>query len=181
MMFYDPEKYGRRSIRLKGFDYSQSAIYFVTICVQNRECLFGTIPRNGESENLAKIMLLNDAGKMVSEEWLALQSRFPSVVLDDFVVMPNHFHGIISTSPNSDDDVKLGNIIGAFKSITTNNYITGVKIQDWKPFHKRLWQRNYYEHIVRDDLALQKIQKYIQNNPISWNSDSLHPDIESKF
>jgi putative transposase len=180
-MTYDPEKHHRRSIRLKGFDYSRSAVYFVTICVQNRECLFGTISQNQ--------LLLNDAGTMVSAEWLALPARFPSVLLDEFIVMPNHFHGIIYISPDSIadadckpfDNPKLGKIIGAFKSIVNNNYITGVKTNDWEPFNQRLWQRNYFEHIVRDDSGLQKIQEYIQNNPFTWEIDSLHPDVESNI
>ncbi len=180
-MSYNPEKHHRRSIRLKGFDYSRSATYFVTICVENRESLFGTILQNGECENASDRMLLNDVGKMVSAEWLDLPSRFPSMILDDFVVMPNHFHGIICISPDSQVNPTLGQIIGIFKSIVTHHYIIGVNIQNWKPFHKRLWQRNYYEHIVRDDFALQKIQQYIQNNPLTWQTDSLHPDVKSKF
>jgi putative transposase len=172
-MPYNPEKHHRRSIRLKGFDYSRSAAYFITICVQDRECLFGTISQNQ--------LLSNDAGKMVSADWLALPSRFPSVILDEFIVMPNHFHGIICISPDSPDNPKLGKIIGGFKSIVNNNYIAGVNTQNWQPFNKRLWQRNYYEHIVRDDVALQKIQEYIQHNPFTWQIDSLHPDVESKY
>jgi putative transposase len=174
-MTYDPEKHHRRSIRLKGFDYSRSAVYFVTICVQDRECLFGTIPPSGEH------VILNDAGKMISAQWLALSERFPSIILDEFIVMPNHFHGIICISPDSVINPTLGKVIGAFKSITNNNYINGVKIQNWQPFNQRLWQRNYYEHILRDDSALQKIQQYIQNNSLTWAKDSLNPDIDSKF
>ena len=169
-MTYDPERHHRRSIHLKGFDYSRSAIYFVTICAQNRECLFGTILQNQ--------MLLNDAGGMVSAEWLALPSRFPSVILDEFIVMPNHFHGIIYISPDSPDNPTLGTVLGAFKSIVNNNYITGVSSKNWQPFDQRLWQRNYYEHIVKDDFGLQKIQAYIQNNPSTWQADSLQPDIK---
>ena len=180
-MTYDPEKHHRRSIRLKGFDYSRSAIYFITICVKDRECLFGKISENQ--------LFLNDAGKMVLAEWLALPARFSSVILDEFIVMPNHFHGIIYISPDSIadadskpfDNLKLGKIIGAFKSIVNNNYITGVRAKNWEPFNKQLWQRNYYEHIVQDDFALQKIQEYIQNNPFTWQIDSLHPDVESKY
>jgi putative transposase len=74
----------------------------------------------------------------------------------------------------------LGRIIGAFKSIINNNYIAGVKAQNWQPFDKRLLQRNYYEHIIRDDLGLQKIRAYIQNNPATWQTDSLHPGMESQ-
>jgi putative transposase len=123
-------------------------------------------------------MLLNDAGKMVSEEWLALSARFPSIILDDFVVMPNHFHSIIYIPPDLIENPTLGKIIGAFKSIVTDRYITGVKTQGWTPFDQRLWQRNYYEHIVRDDTALQQIQQYILDNPLTWQTDSLHPDVQ---
>ncbi len=118
---------------------------------------------------------------MVSEEWLSLSARFPPIILDEFVVMPNHFHGIIYISPDSLENLTLGKIVGAFKSIVTNNYIAGMKTKDWEPFNKRLWQRNYYEHMVRDDFTLQKIQGYIQNNPFTWQRDSLHPDIKSKY
>jgi putative transposase len=180
-MIYDPDKHHRRSIRLQGFDYSQSAIYFVTICVQNRECLFGTISKHESGENDPVRTILSDAGKMISADWLALPSRFPSIILDEFVVMPNHFHGIVCILPDRVENLTLGNIIGAFKSITNNNYITGVNTKNWQPFNQRLWQRNYYEHIVRDDSTLPKIQHYIQNNPVTWQTDSLHPDIESKF
>jgi putative transposase len=169
-MTYDPDKHHRRSIRLKGFDYSRSAVYFVTICVQNRECLFGTLSQYK--------MLLNDVGQMVAAEWLALPTRFPSVILDEFVIMPNHFHGIVYISPDSTDRPTLGKIIGAFKSIVTDRYVTGVKTQGWIPFDKRLWQRNYYEHIVRDDSALQKIQQYIRDKPLTWETDSLHPSVQ---
>ena len=169
-MTYDPERHHRRSIRLKGFDYSRSAIYFVTICVQNRECLFGTILQNQ--------MLLNDAGGMVSAEWLALPSRFPSVILDEFIVMPNHFHGIIYISiyisPDSPDHPTLGTILGAFKSIVNNNYITGVNIKNWQPFDQRLWQRNYYEHIIRNEQSYLTISEYIINNPAKWADDKFY-------
>ncbi len=172
-MTYDPDRHHRRSIRLKGFDYSQSAVYFITICVQKRGCLFGTISQDR--------MLLNDAGKMVSAEWLALPARFPSVILDEYVVMPNHFHGIIYISPDSTENPTLGQIIGAFKSIVTDRYITGVKAQDWTPFDRILWQRNYYEHIVKNESALQSIQQYVRDNPLTWLKDSLYPDVKSKF
>ncbi len=170
-MPYDPDKHHRRSIRLKGFDYSRSAVYFVTICVQNRECLFGTIEQHQ--------LLLNDAGKMVSEEWLALPARFSYVVVDEFIVMPNYFHGIIYISPDSIENPALGEIIGAFKSIVTTLYITGVKTQNWKPFDRRLWQHNYYEHIVKNESALQNIQQYVRDNSLTWLTDSLNPDIKS--
>lgn len=165
-MHYDPEKHHRRSIRLQGFDYIQSSIYFITICVQDRKCLFGTI----DSDR----MLLSDSGNLVSEQWLELPPRFPSVILDKFVVMPNHFHGIIYTTENPVSKPSLSEIVGSFKSIVTHKYIDGVNNKNWEPFNKRLWQRNYYERIVRNDIELQNIQQYIDNNPANWQTDSLN-------
>jgi putative transposase len=162
-MTYDPQKHHRRSIRLKGFDYSQSSIYYITICVQDKQCLFGTIEIDR--------MLLNDPGNMVLEQWLKLPLRFPSVILDKFVIMPDHFHGIIYTTDNTLSKPTLGEIVGSFKSIVTCKYIDGVNNKNWIPFNKRLWQRNYYERIVRNDLELQNIQQYIENNPANWQPD----------
>ncbi|MDP4999472.1 MAG: hypothetical protein NWQ41_10940, partial [Saprospiraceae bacterium] len=84
---YNPNIHHRKSIRLKGYDYSQAGLYFITICIQHRACLFGHITK-GE-------MILNDAGNMVKNEWLNLKTRFPNIELHDYVVMPNHFHGIL--------------------------------------------------------------------------------------
>jgi putative transposase len=106
-MPYDPTRHHRQSIRLKGYDYSQAGAYFVTICTQDRACLFGKVV-NGE-------MRLNDAGRMVLAEWNMLPERFPHVVLDAFVVMPNHVHGIVViTNPAPDDTAtKAPTIVGA--------------------------------------------------------------------
>jgi len=166
-MKFDPEKHHRHSIRLKNYDYSQAGAYFVTIDIQNRDHLFGNIV-NGE-------MILNDAGKMIDEQWNALKERFPCVDLDIYQIMPDHFHGIIvivgATLVVALDDAKpptLGDIIGAFKSITTHEYIKGVENQNWQRFSKHLWQRNYYEHVVRDENDLERIRKYIHLNPSNW-------------
>jgi len=179
---------GRHSIRLKSFDYplrgrcSQAGGYFVTIVTLGRECLFGEII-SGE-------MRLNEVGKMIQKSWEALPVRFHGVEMDIFQVMPNHFHGII-VIPNSgathvsfEDDMvaqtqragtrpapALGNIIGAFKSITTHTYIHGVDELGWPQFYKRLWQRNYYEHIIRDQRDYERITNYIIANPANWADD----------
>jgi len=220
-MPYDPTRHHRRSIRLKGYDYSQAGAYFITICTQDRACLFGKVV-NGE-------MQLNDAGRMVLAEWNMLPERFPHVVLDAFVVMPNHVHGIVViTNPAPDDTATtaptivgaglvsapnagpmsapnagpmsapndgpmsapndgattrttmrtttrvvptLGDIVGAFKSRVTVEYIRGVKTSGWPPFRGRLWQRNYYEHIIRNERALNAIRQYIIENPRRWQMD----------
>ena len=200
-MTYNPDIHHRRSIRLKGYDYTQAGAYFVTIVTQGRECVFGDVVDDE--------MQLNDAGLMVQAAWEALAERFPTVELDEFGVMPNHIHSIIviagnigatlvvasnraGTSPapttcGDDADVgatlvvaqdttpTLGNIVGAFKSITTNEYIRGVHDLGWPPFNKRIWQRNYYEHIIRNERELDCIREYIVNNPLKWALDTEHP------
>ncbi len=184
-MKFDPQKHHRRSIRLKDYDYSQTGAYYVTINVQNRECLFGKIV-NYEME-------FNDAGKMIEEQWNVLLERFPGLELDAYQIMPNHFHGIVvvgaafmaaldtNISENRADTrpaPTLGDIIGAFKSITTHEYILGVDNKNWPRFYKRLWQRNYYEHIVRDEADLERIRDYIQSNPADWDEDEENPKFK---
>jgi putative transposase len=189
-MSYDPERHHRRSIRLKGYDYSQAGAYFVTICVQGRECLFGEI--------VGDAMRLSDAGQMVRDVWLGLPDRFPGVELDEFAVMPNHSHGIIVivgaglvpapdvprvVQPTAEASRRattrvaptLGEIVGAFKSITTHEYVMGVRQHGWPPFPGRLWQRDYYEHIIRSEPELDRIRAYIANNPLRWALDMENP------
>lgn len=190
----------RRSIRLKEYNYSQNGTYFITICTQDRECLFGNV--------VCREMVVNDAGSMVQKWWLELKNKFSTIVIDEYVVMPNHFHGLITmvnpvgadlrVCPDSISDSrgakcdektgaecleKMGAHIGAplpemmqwFKTMTTNEYIRGVKQNQWPSFNQRLWQRNYYEHIVRDELSLNRIREYIQNNPLQWEWDENNP------
>jgi len=174
---YDPEKHHRRSIRLKGYDYSSQGAYYVTIMAQGREHFFGKI--------INKEMILNDAGQMIHKWWNELPNKFSNVVLGASVVMPNHFHCIIiivgadlrvrpmdlRTRPNA----PLLQIIQWFKTMTTNEYIRGVKQFNWKPFNGKLWQRNYYEHIIRDEKELQQKTDYILGNPSGWDDDNENP------
>ena len=192
-MTYDPDKHHRRSIRLQGYDYSTPGAYFVTICVQHRICLFGAVVNDA--------IQLNDAGQMIQACWELLPQRFPTLALDAYVVMPNHFHAIailveaplgdvqgvpassaIATRSASrrgaEGPLTIGDIIGAFKSITTNEYIRGVQQSGWNPFEKRLWQQNYWEHIIRDDSALSSIREYIQTNAAHWMGDQLRPKAQ---
>ena len=170
IMAYDPKKHHRRSVRLKGYDYSQAGAYFVTICVNFGQCRLGEV-RDGA-------MFPSPAGEMISECWYALPERFPNIELDVFGLMPNHSHGILvidETGLNANNNpVVLGNMVGAFKSISTNEYIKGVKEQGWQPFYKRFWQRGFYDHIIRNEAALNAIRAYIINNPANWAEDKLH-------
>ncbi len=178
-----PEQFGRCSIRLKGVDYSQAGGYYVTIVTQLRESFFGKIC-DGE-------MIFNDAGRMVNIEWESLQERFPNIETDVFQVMPNHLHGIIiihnpepvgaglvpahATKATTRVAPTLGEIVGAFKSITTHKYIQGVDEFAWPVFYKKLWQRNYYEHILRDQADYERIAGYILDNPLNWEQDEENP------
>ena len=169
---FDPHKHHRRSIRLKGYDYSQAGAYFVTICINHGHPLLGEV--------LNGIMIPSPAGIMVAECWQGLTERFPNIEQDVFSLMPNHFHGnllILETGLNArQNPVVLGNMVGAFKSISTHQYIQGVQEQGWEPFKKQLWQRNFYERIIRNERELEAIRTYIINNPANWHEGKLSPD-----
>jgi REP element-mobilizing transposase RayT len=195
---YDPLRHHRRSTRLQNFDYSDEGPYFVTICVHERRCLFGDV--------VVGEMRLNAIGRAIEEEWKRLPERFSRVVLDEFVVMPNHLHGLLGicgpgrgeaclrpvsvadpkrSSGNAEGEDKLrpygtmsdslGRVVQAFKSLTTNVYIAGVKTGGWPRFNKHLWQPNYYDHIVRNNRALDLIRDYIFTNPERWEADHENP------
>lgn len=179
--------HNRRSIRLKGYDYKQPGYYFVTLCANGFRSLFGSI-EDGE-------VFLNDAGKMVVKWWNELFVKYCDIEKDIYCVMPNHFHGIIHivganlcVRPNAiisgqtekkgqthrSAPTSLGGMIQWFKTMSTNEYICNVKCKGWPPFDKRLWQRNYYEHIIRDDEDLNRIREYVVNNPAKWLEDEYY-------
>ena len=205
---YDPDRQHRRSLRLKGYDYTQAGIYFVTVVVQGRLPLFGIV--------VDEQMRLNAAGEMVQRIWGEMPNRFPTIAMNTFIAMPNHIHGIIMVGaplvgalpPNDAKNITtetrgttipeaailenitvenraptrgaptrvgLGNVVGAFKSLTTLEYARGVHDTNWPPFHGRLWQRNFYEHIVRTDESMKKIRQYILDNPAQWAFDRENP------
>jgi len=164
-MKFDPDIHHRRSIRLADFDYSSAGFYFVTICVQGRECLLGEIA-DGE-------VVLNEAGRMVEDTWLELSVQYPGIALDEHVVMPNHFHGIIVLQ--SPAVLSLPDVVHRFKSLTTTRYRDGVNNDNWPPFPGKLWQRNYHERIIRNEKELHQIRQYIHDNPAQWESDDENP------
>ncbi len=205
MSSYDPDKHHRRSIRLKGYDYSQPGAYFITIVTQNRECLLATPA----------------VQQMVQQWWDKLPSKFTSAQADAFAVMPNHIHGIVvfvgadpcvrplrvrpesawgqgpthgsaptptgrggptcppgigrDQGPTHGPAPTVGTVIQWLKTRTTNAYIRGVKQYGWAPFPGKLWQRNYYEHIIRSEQALAAIRQYITDNPLHWALDRYNP------
>lgn len=168
----DSERW-RKATRLRGYDYRTPALYHVVTTTQGGVCRFGEV-RNG-------VMDRNVAGEMVAEIWNAIPETFPSVSLDAFVVMPNHVHGIVFLEPHSNGDtleVSLGDVMKWFKAVTTTRYSRGVHDLSWPPYDRRLWHRNYYDHIVRDDRDLDRIRAYIEANPANWNTDRFRPIAE---
>ena len=177
MSAYNSDNHHRRSIRLKGYDYGSAGAYFVTICTQNRTCWFGVLA-DGE-------MRLNDAGRVAQASWDELPARFPDVRLDTFVVMPNHVHGIIIVgaqfiAPSDGFGTAtidqgamnraptLGEIVRTFKAVSPR-LIRRSANPDFA------WQRNYYEHVIRDDESLNRIRQYILDNPGRWVFDRENP------
>lgn len=237
-MNYNPNIHHRRSIRLKGYDYTQSGLYFITICTHQRDCLFGEIVEG--------VVSLNSIGLCVQACWKRLSHHFPNLDLDVFVIMPNHLHGILILKDDMDREKGkefdqnsltksetsqpiINNQGEAFRqdsltksessqpilnnqgeasrqdSLTkserslrnasplreikgTQSGSIGAIIQNFKSVSTRqinrirqtknapIWQRNYYEHIVRNEESLAQIRNYIQNNPLSWDNDQLHPN-----
>ena len=167
-MQYEPAIHHRRSIRLKGYDYSQAGAYFVTICAHNRECLFGEI--------VAGKMQWNEAGGMTMQWFSELENKFTDLQCDKFVIMPNHTHFIVvnaGTDMRESTENWLAHVVQWFKTMTTNEYIRSVKQHGWPLFPGKLWQRNYWEHVIRDEAELNSIREYMQNNPAQWQFDQL--------
>jgi len=183
---YDRERHHRRSIRLKGYDYAQPGAYFITICTQDRACLFGEVA-DGE-------MRLNEMGQVVCECWSAIPEHFSNGVLDAFVVMPNHVHGIVvivdgrGTACRAPTEQfgrpitgSVPTIIRSFKSAVTRR-INALRGTPGAP----VWQRNYFEHIIRNDESLNRIRQYITDNAARWafdreNPTAIHPGPEDAW
>lgn len=198
---YNPRKHHRRSIRLKGYDYSKTGKYFVTICCHDRILRFGQINN--------RMMDLNEFGQIAFDEWTKLPDRFNNMELDVFQIMPNHMHGIISltkfipnvgatlavdqnndsVTPEDKPDVPdtksdegaetraspaptIGDIVGAYKSLVANECLKIYKSNN--KMMGKLWQRNYYESIIRNEKAYHRIANYIRNNPANWKNDKFY-------
>ncbi len=174
---YNPNIHHRHSIRLQGYDYSQTGAYFVTICAHDRKCLFGEIADG--------VMHLNQFGNIVDAEWLKTPRIRPAVELDEYVIMPNHMHGIFFINDDGRGTEHRAPTVEQFGKPTHNSvptimrsYKGTVKIQINELRNApgaRVWQDNYYEHVIRDDEDLNRIREYIINNPMRWTEDENHP------
>ena len=170
-------------MRLRGYDYSLPGSYFVTICTHGRECLLGDVVDDK--------MRLNEAGNIVANCWKDLPDHYPHTELDEFVVMPNHIHGIIVIVDN-------GKVQGfnpqraGYKPAPTSEHTLSEVVRGFKTFSARrinqlldrtgspVWQRNYYEHVIRDENTLAAVREYIVNNPAKWAKDTDNPRNYSK-
>jgi REP element-mobilizing transposase RayT len=166
----------RHSIRLRGYDYAQNAAYFVTVCVAQRLCLFGDVT-NGA-------MRCSTIGEVVESAWSDLPNHTPGLILDAWAMMPNHLHGIVilpgeplsealsQTMPGGPGIGSLGAVVGGFKSAVSRE-VAARKLSLVKP----LWQRNYYDRIIRNDRDLDATREYIASNPVRWDDDPNHPRL----
>jgi putative transposase len=208
-MTFNPQIHHRRSIRLKGYDYSKTGLYFITLCVEDKQHLFGDI--------IDGKMILNQLGQIANDEWINTSDIRDNISLHEFIIMPNHFHCIIEINFQKGENNQS---IGAFKSPsqTIGSIIRGYKIATTKkikdflkeenirtgelqfapisqsisseseialysqtisgelqfaPTNSKIWQRNYYENIIRDEKAYQNISNYIKNNPAKWHEDKF--------
>jgi putative transposase len=187
-MKYNPLIHHRRSIRLKGYDYSQAGAYFITICCHGMQCRFGNVgaPIAGAQERNAQVHL-NDFGMIAYNEWSKLPERFPYMELDVFQIMPNHIHGIVVLNDETvgaplagalkEAPTAVGDIVGAYKSLVMTECLRFLKQQTQETSLGKLWQRNYHEHIIRNEKSYNKIASYIINNPDNWINDKFYtPD-----
>ena len=199
-MKFDPKKHHRRSIRLNNYDYSQAGAYFISFCVNNRLCLLSEIIEcemhlNDAGKMVDKIwqeMPQHYPGVDVDFH-VVMSNHFHGIILiidENDVGAPHYGRPFKSGQVQGSDKAQgpgqtqwsdptkrlsLGDIIGRFKSFTTHKYIDGVKNCNWEPFYKQLWQRNYYERIIRNEKELNRIRKYIIENPLKWESDNENP------
>lgn len=172
-MEYDPKIHHRQSIRLKGYDYSQNGAYFITLCSHNRKCLFGEI--------INDVMRLNKFGILVRDEWIQSSQIRAEIIIGEYIIMPNHLHSIVMISSRNKldhSDRSLGyagpksqsisSLVAGFKSSATKK-INEVRNMPSSP----VWQRNYHEHIIRNQESLNQIREYIIHNPQTWKADTL--------
>ena len=166
-MPYDPEVHHRRSVRLSGYDYSSPGAYFITVCIEGRRCVLGGVDQDE--------VTLSRAGEIVQAVWLELPLKYPGLELDAFVLMPNHLHAILgicaeSVGAGSPRPPSRGTVMGFFKYESTKR----VNIELEAPGAK-LWQRSYYDHVIRTNRSLGLIREYIESNPQRWELDTENP------
>ncbi|MEY4902276.1 MAG: hypothetical protein RLZZ292_91 [Bacteroidota bacterium] len=163
-MAYNPKIHHRKSIRLKGYDYAQEGSYFITICCAGRRHLFGHI-ENG-------VMVHNIYGDIAREGIELIPERYTRLTIDEFQIMPNHLHFIVTLGENC-PLIALGEVIGSFKSLVHQECLNHAKEQIPEQYLGKFWQVNYYEHIIRNERSYNHIANYIIENPQNWKNDTF--------
>lgn len=175
----------RKSVKLKYYDYSTPGLYYITLCTHEKKHLFGCVKEEK--------MFLNQAGKMLVKWLLKIETKYDGIKCIHHQVMPNHLHGIIKISDKITEEEKdpngshklfdivnkpvsptLFDVVGWFKTMSTNDFIWHVKNNGWKRFDKKLWQRSVYEHIIRDEEEYEHAVLYIERNPERWGEDKYN-------
>ncbi|MFH0771891.1 MAG: transposase [Candidatus Omnitrophota bacterium] len=170
--------YSRKQNRLPTYDYSENGYYYITVCTHNQQELFGSIENDK--------MILNEYGKIIKDTWLKIPAHFTNVDLDEYIIMSNHIHGIIqivgARLPRPNEDIN-DNVIGRGNPAPTlGQIIAYFKYKSTKQINesrstpgRKIWQRNYYDHVIRNDKSLSNIREYIVNNPLTWGADENNP------
>jgi REP element-mobilizing transposase RayT len=197
LCYLEKIKTRKNTNRIPQHNYSNPGQYFVTICTENRQEILGKIENNRT--------VLNDIGIMIDFWWHEIFNKYKNASIDKYIIMPNHIHGIINIvgvdlciDPNHNNknndynnivpgenivsplqNSNIGQIISWFKRMSTNQYIKNVKNNNWPKFNKRFWQRNYHDHIIRNDKSLNKIREYIVNNPTTWDNDENNMNLKN--
>ena len=185
-MMQDPFQYYRRSLKLRKYNYSQGSMHFITICTHNRECLLGEVT-DGE-------MQLNEHGKIVRAEWLHTEVARPNVLVDEFVIMPNHLHGILALTGGLKGEKRRGSTtrydstigpppaavpdsIAAIMAHFISNVTRRINAMRGTP-GAPVWQPDYYEHVIRNEHTLERLREHIAGNPTTWDKDENNPTAQ---
>jgi putative transposase len=159
----------RKQMRKPDYDYSEG-MFFVSVVTQFRQLLFGQV-EDGQ-------VLLSEAGKMIVKWWNELEHKYGSLRLDTYIIMPDHVQGIIVLKPSVEETISLSDVMQWFKTMTTNEYIRGVKEGLWPEFEQKVWQRSFHDQIIENTAHLENVRRYINNNPHTWTP--LHEGLYYK-
>ncbi|MFH1440713.1 MAG: transposase [Candidatus Omnitrophota bacterium] len=167
----------RRTIRLAEYDYSQTGYYFLTICSNNKKNIFGKYNeyvREGLASSHNNIQL-SIIGQIIDIQWNDITNKYNNIELDKYIVMPNHIHGILIINKREDarPSPTIFDIICSFKSKCTVEYLKYIKHNNLN-ISGKIWQRAFYEHVIRNELSLNEIREYIINNPAKWQEDKYY-------
>lgn len=164
----------RKPLRHRGHDYRAPCRLHVTVCTHHRQALFVSVSHDG--------IHLNDAGNFVTASLLALQSEMHGVIIDTHIVMPDHLHAIIvlGTNPDGHSTVSIPDLVRVFKMRVMKSWPSGVRLGGWEPYDTHLWQRSYYDTLIRNDAHLETTRAYILANPLRWiehRNDQPYPAL----